>query len=175
MKEKIKAIYKPFEKGQQVWLSGKNLSLSYNKKITTKQEGPFKILEVLPLINYRLRLPEQWNLYNTFHASLLSPYKENEVHGPNYMKPPLDLIDGEEEWEIECIIQHSGEKNCRYQVKWKGYQEYTWEPEENFEHASEVLDDYWKCKKHSKACNIGADLSATSQAPHITPQVRNHT
>ena len=105
MKEKIKSTYEPFEKGQQVWLSGKNLSLSYNKKITTKREGPFEILEVLPPVNYRLRLPEQWNLYDTFHASLLTPYKENEVHGPNYMpRPPPDLIDGEEEWEIECII-----------------------------------------------------------------------
>jgi len=52
MKEKIKATYEPFVKGQQVWLSGKNLSLSYNKKIMTKQEGPFEILEVLPLVNY---------------------------------------------------------------------------------------------------------------------------
>jgi len=48
-----------------------------------------------------LRLPEQWNLYNTFHASLLSPYKENQVHGLNYTP---DLIDREEEWEIEHII-----------------------------------------------------------------------
>jgi len=104
MKDKIKSTYEPFEKGQQVWLSGKNLFLSYNKKITMKREGPFEILEVLSPVNYRLRLPEQWNLYDTFHASLLTPYKENEVHGPNYTRPPPDLVDGEEEWEIEHII-----------------------------------------------------------------------
>ena len=52
MKEKIKTTYELFEKGQQVWLSGKNLFLLYNKKITMKQEGPFEILEVLPPVNY---------------------------------------------------------------------------------------------------------------------------
>ena len=91
------------------------------------------------------------------------------------MRPPPDLIDGEEEWEIEHIIRHSGEKNHRYQVKWKGFQEYTWEPEENLEHAPEVLVDYWKRKKHSKARNIEADSPATSSTPHIAPQARNCT
>jgi len=121
MRNRIKATYEPFVKGQQVWLNGRNLSLSYNKKITTKREGPFEVLEVLSPVNYRLRLPTKWKLYDTFHASLLTPYKENDVHGPNYTRPPPDLINGEEEWEIERIIRHSGTKNRRYQVKWKGF------------------------------------------------------
>ena len=33
------------------------------------------------------------------------PYEENNVHGPNYVQPPPDLIDGEEEWEVEHIIK----------------------------------------------------------------------
>ena len=31
-----------------------------------------------------------------FHASLLSPYVETDAHGPNYSRPPPDLIGGEE-------------------------------------------------------------------------------
>jgi hypothetical protein len=46
MKEKIKSTYQPFKKGEKVWLEGRNLKLNYNKKITTKREGPFEILEV---------------------------------------------------------------------------------------------------------------------------------
>jgi len=38
----------------------RNLSLSYNKKITTKREGPFLITEVLGPVNYRLKLPDKW-------------------------------------------------------------------------------------------------------------------
>jgi len=45
MAEKIKSTFKPFLLGQQVWLEGRNLSIPYNKKITTKREGPFKIME----------------------------------------------------------------------------------------------------------------------------------
>ena len=41
-----------------------------------------------------------------FHAALLTPYHETDEHGPNYIKPPPDLIDGEEEHEVEAIITH---------------------------------------------------------------------
>ena len=29
-----------------------------------------------------------------FHASLLTPYKGNDIHGPNFPQPPPDLING---------------------------------------------------------------------------------
>jgi len=43
-----------------------------------------------------------------FHASFLSPYKENFVHGKNFPAPPPDLIEGEEEYEIKKILCHCG-------------------------------------------------------------------
>ncbi len=100
MKEIIKAQYTPFDIGQKVWLEGTNLTLSYNKKIKTKHEGPFKVLEKLTSDTYRLGLPKKWKMFPTFHVALLTPYKENDVHGPNFSHPPLDLIEGQEEWEI---------------------------------------------------------------------------
>ena len=33
-------------------------------------------------------------------------YKETEKHGLNFLKLPLELIDGEEEWEVEQVIRH---------------------------------------------------------------------
>ena len=56
-------------------------------------------------INYKLQLLNKWNIHNTFHAVLLSPYKETQVHGPNFMHPPSDLVDGEEEYEVDCILK----------------------------------------------------------------------
>jgi len=35
---------------------------------------------------------------------LLYPYKEMEQYGKNFQEPPLDLIDGEPEWEVEKIL-----------------------------------------------------------------------
>ena len=45
-------------------------------------------------------------IYPIFHVSLITPYYENETHGPNFIKPPPDLIDNEEEFEIETIVSH---------------------------------------------------------------------
>src|SRR5579863_3525368 len=93
-KEMIKSTYKPFKQGQKVWLEGTNLRLGYNKKITTKREGPFMITKVLGPVNYQLKLPEKWRIHNVFHATLLTPYEETEAYGENYPKPSPDLIDG---------------------------------------------------------------------------------
>ena len=43
-----------------------------------------------------------------FHASLLTPYHENQIHGPNFPAPPLDLIDNKEEYEINWILKYHG-------------------------------------------------------------------
>ena len=43
-------------------------------------------------------------IWNAFHVSLLTPYKEMEVHGPNFDHPPPDLIEGEEEFEVERVL-----------------------------------------------------------------------
>lgn len=83
-----------------------------------------------------------------FHASLLTPYQETETHGPNFPKPPPDLIEGEEQHEIDGIIGHRI-RGCGYQylVKWKGYlsADNTWEPERNLEGSKETLIAY-KCR-----------------------------
>jgi Chromo (CHRromatin Organisation MOdifier) domain len=110
----------------------------------TKREGPFQILIVLPPVNYRLKLPKKWKMHDVFHVSLLTPYHENQVHGPNFSRPPPDIIDNEEEFKVECILHHHGEKKISYQVKWTGYEDTTWEPEENLQRSSDLIADYWK-------------------------------
>jgi len=59
-----------------------------------------------------------------FHVDLLTPYKETATHGINYTRPPPDLINGEEEYEVEHIInlrQFGCGRQVQYLVKWKGY------------------------------------------------------
>ena len=95
---------------------------------------------------YKLKLPPQWKIHPVFHASLLMPYIETLTHGPNYMRPPPDLVEGEAEWEVKAIRAHrySGrQKKLQYLVKWLGYPESdnTWEPAENL-HADDLIQDY---------------------------------
>jgi len=85
--------FTPFKKGEQVWLDSWNLKIGYlSRKLTPKQEGPFGITEVLGPVTYRLKLPNQWQIHNVFHVSLLSSYCKTKTHGPNFMKPPLILL-----------------------------------------------------------------------------------
>jgi hypothetical protein len=96
----------PFKKNQKVWLDTRNLKISHHKKIAPKQEGPFKIDEVLGPVTYRLKLPESWRIHNVFHATLLRPYIENKVYGNNYPRPLPELLEGEEVYEVKMILKH---------------------------------------------------------------------
>jgi len=62
--------------------------------------------DVLRPITYYLTLPHTWKIHDSFYAELLTLYKQTEVHGPTFPKPPPDLIDGEEEYKVDHIKQH---------------------------------------------------------------------
>jgi hypothetical protein len=66
--------------------------------------GPYKVKEQVSPVTYRLDLPTSLRIYNMFHVDLLTPYHETKEHGANYTQPPPELIDGEEEYEVEEII-----------------------------------------------------------------------
>jgi hypothetical protein len=116
--------YWPFEEGDKVWLEEKNLhTLHPFLKLAPKHYGPFLVEWVINPMVFKLELPEQWkqkHLYPMFYASLLSPYKEIEEHGPNFLEPPPDMIEGEEEYEVEQVLdlRHSGrKKQLQYLLK----------------------------------------------------------
>ena len=106
MVERRKNKFTRFELGQLVWLDMRNIKTNYHKKIAPKREGPFKIIKVLGPLNYCLELPLTWKLHNNFHAIFLMPYMENEIHGPNYLRPPPNIENDEERWEVEAILKH---------------------------------------------------------------------
>ena len=151
VEQQVRKKFTPFRKGQEVWLEAKNLKLQYaNRKLAPKRQGPFKITEVLGPVTYKLKLPVSWRIHPVFHANLLTPYHENNIHGPNYTMPPPDLVGGEEEYEIEAIINHRPYRNTRkYLIAWKGYgpSENSWMMERDLEHASELLQTYKKVHK----------------------------
>ena len=123
VKERITWGFRPFKLNNLVWLKGKNLKTLYeSKKIAPKCKGPFKIINVLKPLTYQLKLPTQWKIHPIFHVNLLTPFRETNVHGPNYLKLSPDLINKEEKYKVEAIIAHQkhGRWN-QYLIKWKGY------------------------------------------------------
>ena len=82
--------------------------------------------QVLSPVTYQLTLPEQWKIHPVFHVDLLTPYQETAFHGANYTRPPPDLVDNEEEYEIEQILDsrtRGRNRKVQYLVKWVGYPE----------------------------------------------------
>ena len=102
----INANYTPFALNQKVWLDTRNLRMKINSKLKPRREGPFRIKQIIGKVNYELELPIQWKVHNVFHTTLLKLYKEMEQHGPNYIPRPPDIMNEEEQYEVERIMNH---------------------------------------------------------------------
>jgi hypothetical protein len=63
-----------------------------------------------------------------------------------HQKNPPDLIGGEEEYEVEAIIQHKGKTKSRrrFFVSWKGWpaSENSWMTAKELANAPDMLQDY---------------------------------
>lgn len=137
-----------FKPGDLVWLEGTNVHTTHPKaKLAPRRHGPFKVISATE-VNSKLTLPKTWRLHPVFHNSLLSPYKETQAHGPNYTRPPPDIVEGEDDhYEVEVILQSRPSPNRRgvqYLVKWKGYpnSENSWLPASQLKHAEELVREF---------------------------------
>jgi Chromo (CHRromatin Organisation MOdifier) domain len=141
--------FRGYQKDDQVWLEAKHLQTTHpTTKLRPKRYGPFRVTEAISPVTYRLELLAQWRIHNVFHASLLMPYRETEAHGANYLKPPPEIVNGQEEWEVEKVLdsrRRGKKKRLQYLLKWKGFleAENTWEYEEDIS-AEELIKEYQK-------------------------------
>ena len=151
MAKRINRPLERFTEGQKVWLDTRNFQVMYNKKIRPKRNGPFRIKKVKGPLTYQLELPSTWKIYDTFHAVHLSPYNETPQYGPNETRPPPEILDNEEEYEVDHIVRHkqNNRRQLLFLIRWKGYgpEDDTWEPASNLKHAKETLLEYKRRKK----------------------------
>ena len=169
----------PFQAGELVWLSRKYIKTRRpSVKLDAKRLGPFKILEVVGEAKsaFRLELPPQMRIHPVFHVSLLTPHRASTIPGRVQPRPPPDIIDGTEEYEVHKIldsrIQH---KRLEYLVDWVGYSpdERTWEPIANIAHAAEALEDYHRGYPNRPSPNDIPQPLHRSTAPKRGGTVRN--
>jgi len=131
--------------GDLVWLEGWNLSITGNKKLLPKWYGPFPITKKIGTVAYQLQLPISMKIHDVFHVDLLLPYKETEAYGTPFTRPP-PIIDNEEEYEIEAILDSRRKgrgRQLQYLVHWKGYPhaDDSWIAAKDL-HAPELLEDF---------------------------------
>ena len=98
---------------------------------------------------YELELPQTMKMDDVFHVSLLKAYHEEGTHQP----PPVTiLMDGEQEHEVQQILDHRQEdrKSKSYLVRWTGYgsEHDTWEPEAALQNCRTTVQAYWDERRH---------------------------
>jgi len=80
-------------------------------------------------------------------VSLLHQYHDPSIvpGHPALDQPPLEVIDGADEYEVEAILnRQTHQQKTQYLVKWKGYHESesTWEPEQNLMNSTAVIAEF---------------------------------
>jgi len=123
------------------------LKLPYHTpKLAPRCQGPFHVHKVISPVAYQLTLPLSWGIHDVFHASLLLLYKETPAHGPNFTRPPPDLVENVEEYEVESVVNHRYHRRrhqLQYLIKWSGYpsSDNMWEAVEDV-HADDLVKEY---------------------------------
>ena len=86
-----------------LFTSGLNLQIAGTNKLAPRFVGPFKVLERIGEVAYKLELPPTMQIHNVFHVSLLKQYHSDGRTPP---PPPAEVIDDEPEWEVKRILDH---------------------------------------------------------------------
>jgi hypothetical protein len=141
-----------FQVGDMVWLSSANLITEADRgrpsrKLNARYIGPFRVARIVSPVAYRLDLPSTMRIHSVFHVSLLKRDKPSpsQFGERRPTRPPPDILDGQEEYEVEAIIAKRIRRDrVEYLVKWKGYHqsESTWQTRDDLANAQEILDAF---------------------------------
>jgi len=103
-KRTLVPIYKP---GDQVYLDASDIKTTRpSPKLSHRRLRPFKIKRQVGPLAYRLKLPHGMRqLHPVFNVVKLSAAPEDLILGRKPQAPPPPIvIDGEEKWEVEEIL-----------------------------------------------------------------------
>lgn len=137
-----------FEVNQEVLLRASNIRTRRpSRKLDARYLGPFRIIERIGPLAYRLDLPKSMvYIHPVFHVSLLEPW-ESPLPEKNFRPGPIEHPEVEDDrYEVEAILHHKYVKGKPFfEVKWLGWPvaDTTWEPEENLDNCEEILKEYW--------------------------------
>ena len=141
-----------FETGQEVLLrrDGFLPSSRPSAPLDCRFLGPFKIIERIGPVAYRLDLPDHMSIHNVFHVSRLERYTPNPIEGRLQDPPPPEpeIINGQEHYFVERILDSRFNKRKRrkpeYYVHYRGLgiHEREWVPASDMSHDAPAVVDF---------------------------------
>jgi hypothetical protein len=150
------------KKGDKVYLLKRNIRTKRpSAKLDHIRIGPFKILERIGRVNYKLELPETMRIHPVFHVMLLEKAPDSAQLGQERIEVETDT----DEYEVEDILDHQKHRGASYYlVKWKGFSEAenTWEPKENLRNSPDLLRQF-----HRRNPTVGKSSSRREDPPTI--------
>jgi len=116
------------------------------EKLTEKFVGPYKIKKVVSFNAVELELPSTVKIHLVVNVSRVQKYV-GQVEEQKREKPAPVLIEGEEKWKVERILNKQWIRGKdKYLVQWKGFMAEldTWKRIENLENAKEAVKKFEK-------------------------------
>jgi len=136
--------------GDLVLLSTKDLKYQMigrcTEKFTERFVGPYRVKAIISSNTVELELPSTIRIHPVVNVSRIRRYKL-QVEGQRKEMPQPVVIEGEEEWEVEKIMnKRKVWGRDKYLVRWKGCtaEEDTWESRENLKNAMELVKEFEK-------------------------------
>ena len=160
-----KRRFEEFQVGDFVYLSKQNIRTTRPcLKLDWKRLGPYRIIQKINPVAYKLQLPVTMSrIHNVFHILLLSCHKTSELPGrKRYLPPPIHIDNTGELYEVEDVLDVKKVRGkFHFLVSWKGYpdSDNSWEPEENLVNCRELVEDF----KH----RFQERMESTARGAHV--------
>jgi len=114
------------------------------EKLTECFVGLYKVKGIVSSNVIELELPKSIKIHPIVNISRVQLYKP-QVEGQKKIPPKLVIIEGEEEFKVEKILNKRMVRGKeKFLVRWKGYtvEEDTWENRENLENAKGLVEEF---------------------------------
>jgi len=148
--DKKRSDVEEYKVGDLVMLSTKNLKYQMvgrrTEKLMERFVGPYKIKKIVSSNAVELELPSTVKIHPVVNISRIRRYI-GQVEGQKKEQPLPVIIEGEEEWEVERILNKRRIRGKdKYLVQWKGFmaESNTWEGRENLKNAKEAIEEFEK-------------------------------
>ena len=137
--KKVKAF--SFSVGDEVLLVMRNIRCTRpSKKLDFIKEGPFRILEKINPVAYRLQLPPSWRIHNVFHISLLEKFRPSRPDTLSVTTAPSSTT-----FQVSAILDSRlRQGKVQYLFDWLNYgpQDRTWQCVESPESIISLFKDF---------------------------------